>query len=39
MAAKDEKLSLEHLQQEASSAADGIQQDREASAQKKSDQN
>ena len=38
-AAKDEKLSLEHLKQEASSAADGIKQDREASAQKKSDQN
>ena len=34
-AAKDEKLSLEHLKQEASSAAAGIKQDREASAQKK----
>ena len=38
-AAKDEKLSVEHLKQEASSAADGIQQDREASAQKKSGTN
>jgi hypothetical protein len=37
-AAKDEKLSLEHLKQEASSAAAGIKQDREASAQKKSDE-
>jgi DNA anti-recombination protein RmuC len=39
-AAKDEKISLEHLKQEASSsAADGIKQDREASAQKKSGTN
>ena len=37
-AAKDEKLSLEHMKQEASSAAAGIKQDREASAQKKSDE-
>jgi ElaB/YqjD/DUF883 family membrane-anchored ribosome-binding protein len=37
-AAKDEKLSFEHLKQEASSAAAGIKQDREASAQKKSDE-
>ena len=36
-AAKDEKLTLEHLKREASSAAEGVQQDREASAQKKSD--
>jgi ElaB/YqjD/DUF883 family membrane-anchored ribosome-binding protein len=38
-AAKDEKLSLEHLKREASSDADGTKEDREASAQKKSDQN
>ena len=36
-AAKDEKLTLEHLKREASFAAEGVQQDREASAQKKSD--
>ena len=37
-AAKDENLTLEHLKREASSAAEGVQQDRKASAQKKSDE-
>lgn len=37
-AAKDEKLTLEHLKREASSAAEGFQRDREASVQKKSDE-
>jgi ElaB/YqjD/DUF883 family membrane-anchored ribosome-binding protein len=37
-AAKDEKLTLEHLKPEASSAAEGVQQDRKASAKKKSDE-
>lgn len=36
-AAKDGKLTLEHLK-EASSAAEGVQQDRKAGAQKKSDE-
>jgi ElaB/YqjD/DUF883 family membrane-anchored ribosome-binding protein len=38
-AAKNEKLSPEHLKQEAASAAEGIQQERKASAQKKSGTN
>ena len=37
-AAQDEKLTLEHLKREASSAAEGVQQERKASAQKKSDE-
>ena len=37
-AAKDEKLTVEHLKGEASSAAEGVKQDRKASVQKKSDE-
>jgi ElaB/YqjD/DUF883 family membrane-anchored ribosome-binding protein len=37
-AATDENLTLERLKREASSAAEGVQQDRKASAQKKSDE-
>jgi hypothetical protein len=36
-AAKDENLTLERLKREASLAAEGVQQDRKASAQKKTD--
>ena len=36
--AKDEKLTVEHLKAEASSAAEGANQDRKASVQKKSDE-
>ena len=37
-AAKDEKLTVEHLKGEASSAAEGVKQDRKASVQEKSDE-
>ena len=37
-AAKDEKLTLEHLKREASSAAEGVKQDRKADSRKKSDE-